>query len=395
MDSTPLKTFLESRAEAMLARLADLVRHESPSSDKAALDALARSLGARLEALGAAVRVIVNADGGDHLRARWAAPGPADAAAPILVLGHFDTVWPHGTLAPQPFRVAEGRAYGPGSYDMKAGLVLLEFAIEAIGALGIALPRPIVVLWTSDEEIGSPRSRGLIEEEARRSAFVLVLEPPLAGGRLKTARKGVGRFRLVVSGRPAHAGVEPEKGISAVLELAHQVIRLHALNDPGAGTSVNVGVVQGGTTANVVPAEATATIDVRAATAEEARRVEAALRAATPVLPGARVRVEGGFNRPPMERTPQGAALFERLRAIGRGLGLDLGEGSTGGGSDGNFTAALGVPTLDGLGVPGAGAHAIDEHVIIKSLPERAALLAAALLELEPPDRGTEPGDGP
>jgi glutamate carboxypeptidase len=300
------------------------------------------------------------------------------------VLGHFDTVWPHGTLAARPFRVADGRAYGPGSYDMKAGLVMLEFAIEAIRSRGYAPPRPIVVLWTSDEEIGSPRSRALIEDEARRAAFALVLEPPLADGRLKTARKGVGRFRLSVEGRPAHAGVEPEKGISAIVELAHQILRLHGLNDPGAGTSVNVGVIRGGSVANVIAAEAVATIDVRAATLDEARRVEAALRATSPVLAGARVTVDGALNRPPMERSPQGVALFEQVRSIGRTLGLDLGEGSTGGGSDGNFTAALGVPTLDGLGAPGAGAHAVDEHVLVAPLPRRAALLAAALLKLEP-----------
>jgi glutamate carboxypeptidase len=381
---------LEDRREAMLARLAELVGHESPSKDKAALDPLARGLAGRLENLGAEVSLIANPEGGDHLRARWAAPGAADDSAPALVLGHFDTVWPHGTLAARPFRVAEGRAYGPGSYDMKAGLVMLEFAIEAIRARGSALSRPIVVLWTSDEEIGSPRSRPLIEAEARRAAYVLVLEPPLADGRLKTARKGVGRFRLVVEGRPAHAGVEPEKGVSAVVEMAHQILRLHGLNDPGAGTSVNVGVIRGGSVANVIAAEAVATIDVRARTLDEARRVEAALRSSAPVLEGARVSVDGGLNRPPMERSPRGIALFEQVRAIGRGLGLDLGEGSTGGGSDGNFTAALGVPTLDGLGAPGAGAHAVDEHVLIAPLAFRTALLAASLLELEPPDLRTE-----
>ena len=267
---------------------------------------------------------------------------------------------------------------------MKAGLVLLEFAIAAIRARGCPLPRPIVVLWTTDEEIGSPGSRAAIEAEARGAAYVLVLEPPLPGGHVKTARKGVGHFRLVVEGRPAHAGIEPEKGISAVVELAHQVLRLQGLNDPLAGTTVNVGVIQGGTVVNVVPALATATIDVRVASRAEADRVEAALRAPAPILPGARVRIEGGFNRPPMERSLRSVALFGQLQAIGRTLGLDLGEGSTGGGSDGNFTAALGVPTLDGLGAPGAGAHAVDEHIITATFPERAALLAEALLGLEP-----------
>ena len=383
---------LESRRDAMLARLAELVNRESPSRDKAALDAIALGLSARLEALGAVVSRIENPAGADHVRARWGATGPADALAPALVLGHFDTVWPYGTLSARPFRIADGRAYGPGIFDMKAGLVMLEFAVEAIRARGLPLSRPIVALWTSDEEIGSPGSRAAIEDEARRAAFVLVLEPPLADGSLKTSRKGVGQFRLVVEGRSAHAGVEPEKGVSAVVELAHQVLRLHGLNDPGAGTTVNVGVIRGGSVANVVAAEATATIDVRAVTLAEARRVEAALRAMSPVLPDARVRVEGGINRPPMERSPRGIALFERVRAIGRSMGLELGEGSTGGGSDGNFSAAMGVPTLDGMGAPGAGAHSIDEHIIIAQLPTRAALLAATLLD---PGPTAPPTEGP
>jgi glutamate carboxypeptidase len=385
MPTESIERYLRAQQEAMIERLAELVAHESPSRDKPALDALAQRLAARLEALGARVRLIANPEGGEHVRACWAAAGAADAAAPALVLGHFDTVWPHGTLAAQPFRVEQGRVYGPGSFDMKAGLVLLEFAIAAILAQRCDLRRPVVALWTSDEEIGSRSSRALIEAEARQAAYVLVLEPPLPDGALKTARKGVGGFRLVVEGKAAHAGVEPEKGVSAVLELAHQILWLQGLNNPAAGTTVNVGVVQGGTTTNVVPAHATAAIDVRVATRDESVRVEAALRAIAPVVPGARVRVEGGFNRPPMERSPQTVALFEQLRVIGRGLGLELGEGSTGGGSDGNFTAALGVPTLDGLGAPGAGAHAEYEHVVAAGLPERAALLAEALLGLEVP----------
>jgi glutamate carboxypeptidase len=385
MSARTIETELQSQHDAMIIRLAELIVHESPSRDKPALDALAHNLAARLEALGARVDRIANPEGGEHVRARWAAAGAAATAAPALVLGHFDTVWPHGSLAALPFRVEQDRVYGPGSFDMKASLVLLEFAIAAIRAQGRSLRRPVVVLWTSDEEVGSPTSRALIESEARRAAYVLVLEPPLPDGALKTARKGVGRFQLTVEGKPAHAGVEPEKGISAVHELAHQILQLQGLNYPAAGTTVNVGVIQGGTAVNVVPAQATAAIDVRVATRDEADRVEAALRAIAPVLPGARVRIEGGFNRPPMVRSPQTAALVEQIRVIGRGLGLELGEGSTGGGSDGNFTAALGVPTLDGLGAPGAGAHAQDEHVIAAALPQRAALLAEALLALDVP----------
>jgi glutamate carboxypeptidase len=239
-----------------------------------------------------------------------------------------------------------------------------------------------VALFTSDEEVGSPTSRALIEAQARASAYALVLESPLAGGRLKTARKGVGRFTVAITGRAAHAGIEPEKGISAVVELAHQILRLSDLADPAAGTTVNVGVVRGGSTPNVVPAEASARVDVRVTTLAEAARIEAAMAALRPVLPGATVTATGSFDRPPMERTPQSAALFERARAIAATLGQELTEGATGGASDGNFTAALGLPTLDGLGALGAGAHAADEHILIDSLPERAALLAALLLAL-------------
>jgi glutamate carboxypeptidase len=367
--------------DAMLVATEALVAHESPSRDKAALDALADRIGGRFAVLGAAVERVPNRAGGDHLLVRL---GARRESAPALILGHFDTVWPAGTLERMPFRVEGGRAHGPGVYDMKANLVLAEFALRAIRDLGLDsdLPRPVELLWTSDEELGSPSSRGLIEETARRAAYVLVVEPPLAGGALKTARKGVGRFHLEVTGRAAHAGVEPEKGVSAVVELAHQVLALQALADPAAGTSVNVGVVQGGTTSNVVPASATAAIDVRAATLAEARRVEYAMAGLRPVLAGARVAVTGEFNRPPMERTPAIAALFDRARALARTVGLELTEGSTGGGSDGNFTAALGVPTLDGLGVPGGGAHADDEHILVDELPRRAALLAALLLNL-------------
>jgi glutamate carboxypeptidase len=365
----------------MLDALAALVEHESPSRDKEALDALACKVAGRLAERGAAVERIANPAGGDHVHA-WIAPEGGGSVAPGLVLGHFDTVWPVGTLARRPFRVEGGRAYGPGVFDMKASLVLVEEAIGAVRTLGLRLPRGVAVLLTSDEEIGSPTSRPLIEAQARRSAYSLVLEPPLPGGPLKTARKGVGGFTVEVEGKAAHAGVEPEKGISAITELALQVSRINALANPSAGTTINIGRIEGGTTSNVVPAQALARIDVRATTQEEAARVERDLRALRPLTPGAALVVSGGFNRPPMERTPAVAALFERAREIGRSLGLELAEGSTGGASDGNFTAGLGIATLDGLGTLGAGAHAEDEHILIDTLPERAALLACLLLEL-------------
>ena len=380
MPLPPLIDHLTPLRDAMVQSLESLVALESPSLDKSRLDALASHLEIRFRALGLVVERIANAGGGDHLRLLL--QGRDNTLPPTLVLCHFDTVWPAGTLARMPFKVEAGRAHGPGAFDMKASLVLAEFAIRALRALGQVTPRPVVFLFTSDEEIGSTTSRTLIETEAGRSAQVLVMEPCLSGGRFKTARKGVGRFTLEIKGLAAHAGVEPEKGISALVELAHQILAVTALADAKAGTTINVGVAQGGTTPNVVPAAATAEVDVRVATLGEALRVESAFKALKPVLQGASLTLRGGFNRPPMERTTAVAGLFERAREISAQLGMDLGEGSTGGGSDGNFAAALGVPTLDGLGAPGSGAHAEHEHVLIDALPLRAALLAALLLKL-------------
>jgi glutamate carboxypeptidase len=362
--------------ESMLVLLEELVSFESPSRDKASLDRLGMRIADHLRSAGGSVEVFPNDRGGDHLVARFS--GPA-GRRPALVLGHFDTVWSHGTLAKMPFRVGDGRAYGPGTYDMKAGLTIFLTLMEHL--LGVPT-RPVWALLTSDEELGSPTSRALIEDLARQCAYALVLEPPLADGSLKTARKGVGRFRLDVEGKAAHAGVAPQEGRNAIVELAHQILHIQELQDLQAGTTLNVGVIQGGTTSNVVPAEAFANIDVRVTTRAEAERVERALHALVPITPGTRLSISGGFGRPPMERSPAIAAMFEQARGIARSLGLELTEGSTGGGSDGNFTAALGVPTLDGLGVRGGGAHADDEHILIDSLTERAALLAALLLEL-------------
>ena len=378
--SHPLIDALKTQQTMMLSALEALVCYESPSRDKAALDALADRITTVFAPFGARLDRVRNECGGDHLHFRIGRDG--DETPPALILGHFDTVWPMGTTARLPFRVEGGKAYGPGAFDMKASLVLAEFALWACDKLKMGFPRPVELLFTSDEEIGSPTSRGLIESLARRAGYVLVLEPPLPDGRLKTGRKGVGSFTMEIAGRASHAGSEPEKGVSAVVELAHQVLAVSALGDPSAGTTLNVGIVQGGTAGNVVPAGATALIDARALSASETRRIESALANLTPVLPGATVVVRGGFNRPPMERTPAVAALYEKARAIGRELGMELGEGSTGGGSDANFTAALGIPTLDGLGAIGAGAHADEEHIVVDKLPERAALLAALLRNL-------------
>ena len=380
MPGSELVDRMRSRRDEWLAALASLVGHESPSRDKPRLDGLARVIAGRLGAIGGAVEIVANPDGGDHVLARFF--DDKSGHKPALVLGHFDTVWPAGTLARMPFRVDGGRAFGPGVYDMKASLIEAEFALDELARSGVRPPRPVVVLFTSDEEIGSPTSRRLIEETARGCEYALVLEPPLAGGALKTARKGVGHFVVEVEGRAAHAGVEPGRGASAILELARQVVDLHALTDLEGGVSVNVGVIEGGTTANVVAARASARVDVRAPTVAQAEGLERAIRRAVAMTPGTTLTIRGGFNRPPMERTPAIARLFEQAREIGRGLGLELGEGATGGGSDGNFTAALGVPTLDGLGIAGAGAHAEHEQIDLESMPERTALLGALLMRL-------------
>jgi glutamate carboxypeptidase len=381
MPGLELLDMMRSRKGEWLDALAALVEHESPSRDKPALDALAEKLAGKFEAIGGNVELITNPAGGNHVLARFFSDGISDQK-PALVLGHYDTVWPLGTLVTMPFRVEEGKAFGPGVFDMKASLIEAEFAIDGLIKLGCEMARPVVVLITSDEEIGSPTSRRLIEETARGSEYVLVLEPPLPDGSLKTARKGVGHFFFEVEGKAAHAGVEPSKGRSAILELAHQIIYLQALTDHDSGTSVNVGVIEGGTTANVVAARATARVDVRASTIDQAAIIEEAIRQARPYIHGTQLNISGGFNRPPMERTEAVGNLFERARAIGRTLGLELGEGSTGGGSDGNFTAALGIPTLDGLGIAGSGAHATHEQIEIDSIPERSALLASLLAHL-------------
>ena len=366
----------------ILELLAKLVRLESPSRDKPALDTLAAFLADRFTQLMGSVEIISNPIGGDHVLGRFSHDSHL---RPALVLGHFDTVWPLGTLERMPFRVGDGRAYGPGIFDMKASLAILLTVLDQLRKNANLVRRPIWVLFTSDEEIGSPTSRDLIEKLAVACAYVLVLEPALANGGLKTARKGVGRFRLEVEGRAAHAGVAPQDGRSAIVELAHQILRLQKLQDLTAGTTINIGVIQGGTTSNVVPAKASADLDVRVASMAEESRIVAAFQSLVPEIDGTRLILTGSFNRPPMERTPAVAALFEQARAIGLAtLGLSLPEGSTGGASDGNFTAALGLPTLDGLGACGGGAHADDEHVLVTSLPQRALLLFHLLQSLNP-----------
>ena len=382
-----LQHFAERRGEILsLARR--LCEIESPSGDGegsvAVVDAFveaARGLG-----LGDAIERVAAPDGyGEHLilRAFGDERGTdVDGARTILLLGHTDTVHPRGSLAERPWRESEGVIYAPGVYDMKAACAAALEAIAACRAPGLAPRRPVVLLLTCDEESGSFSGRELVEREARRAECVLVLEPPAPGGRAKTARKGTGIFKLTVEGRAAHAGLEPEKGVSAVLEIARQIERVHAFARAEAGTTVNVGTVTGGTHANVVPAEACAEIDVRFSTADEAHRLDEAIRGLAPFDSRARLRVDGGINRPPMERTPAVAELFQKARRVAASLDIELGEASVGGASDGNFAAACGAAVLDGLGVEGDGAHAAHEHIRADAVGPRAALLAALVANL-------------
>ncbi len=368
--------FLRRRQADMVADLVRLVELESPSDDKASLDRLGEHLAGRLRELGAEVDVLEQDQAGNHLRARW---GQGQPGGPLL-LCHMDTVWDLGTVPQRPVRIEDGRLYGAGAFDMKGGIVNALWAVRSLAELGLMPQRRITLLITSDEETGSRTSRPVIEAEAPQHDSVFVLEPAHPPhGALKTWRKGVGLYRLKVTGVSAHAGAAHDEGVNAIEEMSHQVLAIQKLTDYAAGTTVNVGVIGGGTRSNVVPQEAWARIDVRVMDQAEAERLDQALCALGPHLAGAQVEVTGGINRPPMVRTEAGVALFRTAEAIASELGFEVTEAGTGGGSDGNFTAALGVPTLDGLGVTGDGGHALHEHVVISSLPERAALLAGLL----------------
>jgi glutamate carboxypeptidase len=366
----------------MTTLLLELVNAESPSLEFGSERAALRVLGRELRRAGYATRVVPGSGSGDHLLAR---PSDRLRGAPHqLVLGHVDTVWPRGTVREMRPRMAELRLYGPGAYDMKGGLVQLVFAVRALAELGAVPSVTPVVFVNADEEIGSLDSGRWIRLLARGADRAFVLEPPEApAGKLKTGRKGVGRFRVTVRGRAAHAGSRPEEGVSAILELAHQIESLFELNDPERGVTVNVGTIDGGLRPNVVAPEAFAAVDARAPTPEAAREVEEAITSLTPTRPGLTVEVEGSFGRPPMPRTERNRRLFRRARLLALELGMPIGEAEVvGGGSDANTTSEL-TATLDGLGALGDGAHALDEHVIVSALPARAALLALLLLEPE------------
>lgn len=362
--------YLQENRERIVRDLGEFIERETPSTEKAALDDFARFLKDYAEeATGGEAEIVANESGGDHVRVECAGRG-----RPIVLLGHFDTVWPLGTLEEMPFRVENGIACGPGIFDMKCGLVQGFWAVRALRELGMS-GRPVVFVCNSDEEIGSPESRDLIEHEASRASTVLVLEPSMDGA-LKTARKGAGKFRLTLRGKAAHAGLDPFGGVSAIEELGRMIPRLHAHTNLESGTTVNVGVVSGGTRFNVIAAEATAEIDLRVVTRAEEERMVEVLSGLEAENPEVSVEVEGGMIWPPMERTKSTVELFSQARAFARDLSFDLEERSVGGASDGSLCAALGVPNLDGLGAVGGGAHATDEHVEVNHIPLRAALVA-------------------
>ena len=369
--------WLRERQGAMLETVRQMVEIESPSDNKAAVDRLGRWLAGKFEALGGHSKFHRATDFGDHLQVDF--PG-RDRRQPVLLLGHLDTVYPLGTLASMPCREAAGRLHGPGTLDMKSGIALMLYAIDAMRDQGGTVPRAISVLLVSDEEVGSSSSRRITEELAKKSAAVFVLEPSYGPkGAVKTARKGVGEYSLKVTGKAAHAGLDFEKGHSAILELARQIERISKFVDLKRGLTLNVGIVQGGTRVNVIPAEAVASIDVRVVRTSDAQGLDRKLRALKPVDRQCKVELRGVLDRPPMERTPAVANLFHQASELAKRMGWKLEEAAVGGGSDGNLTAALGIPTLDGLGGVGDGAHAPTESIMISELPKRAALLAGLI----------------
>jgi len=376
-EPSKLLSHFEGRRDDILQTTRQLVEVESPSDNKEAVDRLGSLLAGRFEGLGGHAKFHRTEKFGDHLQVDFSGKS---GQKPVLLLGHLDTVYPVGTLKTMPFRIADGRLWGPGSFDMKAGIAFMLHAIEGLTACHGTLPRPITVLLVSDEEVGSDTSRHITESLARKSEAVLVLEPAYGRkGAVKTARKGVGEYTLKVTGKSAHSGLDFEKGESAIVEISRQVLEVSKMVNLKRGTTLNVGTIQGGTRSNVIPAEASAVLDVRVARAKDAAAIDRRLRSLKPFNRRCKLEITGGVNRPPMERTPAVAALFKHASKIAGALGWKLEEAAVGGGSDGNFTAGLGIPTLDGLGGVGDGAHASHESVLISELPRRAALLAALI----------------
>jgi glutamate carboxypeptidase len=376
-----LLQILKPRLPEMLRTLKIFVEAESPSFEKFPADHCCGLIADEWSKQNVRVERLPQTHRGDHLRITWW-PHKAKPAGQLFVLGHYDTVYSSGALRKMPFRVKAGKAFGPGTFDMKAGIVQALFALRALQEKNAQLRKRIVFLWTSDEEIGSESSRKLIETEARRSDAVFVLEPSFGPrGLLKTARKAIGEAEITVHGRSSHAGLAPQEGINAIHELALQIERIQKWNDPRRGLTTNVCTIEGGTRVNVIPERARALFDLRAMTFADARQVERWLKELHPVLPGAKLEIRGKFERPPLERK-MSSALFSSAKSLAAQMGLALGECTVGGGSDGNFTAAVGTPTLDGLGAVGDGAHSAHEHILVNAMPARAALLASLLVTI-------------
>jgi len=379
----PFLAFARAKQSAIIALIRELVECESPSDHPPSVNRFVDLLAAKLDGLGR-VRTFPGSRFGRNLRCEFQLPGkkkPRDGG--ILALAHSDTVWPLGTLAQMPFRNKQGRLWGPGVLDMKSGIAFFIFAVHALRELNIAVGRKVVLQVNSDEEVGSESSRPLTEEAARSSAAVLVLEPGTGlEGKIKTARKAVGDYTVTVKGRASHAGVDFQNGASAIVELARQIERIAGFTRLDRGITVNPGVISGGTRTNVVAAEARAEVDIRVARLKDAPALDKKFHSLRPFDKRCAIHVEGGLNRPPMERSPGIRKLFESARGCAKELGVELEESSTGGGSDGNFTAALGIPTLDGLGGVGEGAHAVNESILTDRIADRTALLAMLLARL-------------
>jgi glutamate carboxypeptidase len=372
-----LLTYFQDQKQAMVDFLTTLVEYETPTTDKTVVDKMGAFMETEFRSLGASVTRFPQEKVGDFLLAKW---NESASGKPIMFLIHIDTVWPLGTLAERPVRIdEEGKLFGPGAIDMKGGITAALWSIRGLVERGELPQRPVWILMTSDEEVGSIYSEPVIRETAAQCGLVLVMEPATKEEALKTWRKGVGSFSVSVEGRPSHAGNAPEQGINAVVELAQQTLKLNGLNDLKNGTSVSVTVVHGGSATNVIPAKAVAEVDVRTLTARAWDDISNQILALTPFIPGAKVSAAVKSARGPMEHNDQMKRSFAQCKTIGESYGLTVREDGSGGGSDGNFTAHMGIPTLDGLGPQGDGLHALHEHVVLNSLPRRATLLAGII----------------
>ena len=380
----PILAFARSKQTEIIQLIQEFVECESPSDNPAAVNRFVALAADRLAGMGR-IRTFPGGRFGRHFRCEFDLPGPARKSNEgiILALGHSDTVWPMGTLARMPFRQEKGRLWGPGVLDMKSGLVFFIYAMRALREMNLPVRRRVVLQVNADEEVGSESSRPLTEEAGRRAAAVLVLEPGTGlDGKLKTSRKGVGDYTVTVQGRASHAGVDWEAGASAILELARQIDRIADFTDLTRGVTVNPGVISGGTRTNVVAERASAGVDIRIARAKDEAALDHKFRSLKPIDKRCTIQLEGGLNRPPMERSAAIRQLFATAQPLASKIGIDLRESSTGGGSDGNFTAAIGIPTLDGLGGVGEGAHASHESILVNRIADRTALLALLVSEL-------------